>query len=338
MISSAMKAIIAALAVLSAPVLADLGKPVLFKDGLGPHVNTKLMAHMPSTKSTHKEWAHGTIPESCAKQGKNANPPLKPSDFHIFDVHYTDCAEAWIMCRHKDAQLSINQLIDYFGRLPVHERQSVSYVMGVPGGGSAYEIGGMVVFQGNTASISVFQHEVGHAVDAYNNADGTSSSKPIFAEALKKDSCVPDAYANTNKVEDWTQVSVLLMYDKVVPGGLNTIGANWACLGAQLVAVANRQGAAMNLGGKCTKRLPYGKVISMGGATARGESAVDIPVMTLVPGHPLVVEVDTNRGGEVTHFTDLTFNETEDALAAERQAAWNAETAKSTGRRVGRNF
>lgn len=70
--------------------------------------------------------------------------------------------------------------------------------MGFPGGGSAYEIGGMVVFQGNTASISVFQHEVGHAVDAYNNADGTSSSKPIFAEALKKDKCVPDAYANTS--------------------------------------------------------------------------------------------------------------------------------------------
>ncbi|KFY97590.1 hypothetical protein V500_02006 [Pseudogymnoascus sp. VKM F-4518 (FW-2643)] len=245
MLPYAMKAAIAALTLLSAPVIADLGKPVLFKDGLGPHVNTKLMANMPSTKSTHKEWAHGTIPESCAAQGKNANPPLKTADFHIFDVRYTDCDEPWIMCRHKDAPLSINQLIDYFGRLPVHERQSVSYVMGFPGGGSAYEIGGMVVFQGNTASISVFQHEVGHAVDAYNNADGTSSSKPIFAKALKKDKCVPDAYANTNKVEDWTQVSVLLMYDKVVPGGLNTIGANWACLGAQLVAVANRQGVVV---------------------------------------------------------------------------------------------
>ena len=93
---------------------------------------------------------------------------------------------------------SQSQLIDYFGRLPVHERQSVSYVMAVPGGGSAYEIGGMVVFQGATASVSVFQHEVGHAVDAYNNADGSSSSTKEFLDAIDGDTCVPDDYANSS--------------------------------------------------------------------------------------------------------------------------------------------
>lgn len=70
--------------------------------------------------------------------------------------------------------------------------------MAVPGGGSAYEIGGMVVFQGATASVSVFQHEVGHAVDAYNNADGSSSSTKEFLDAIDGDTCVPDDYANSS--------------------------------------------------------------------------------------------------------------------------------------------
>jgi hypothetical protein len=69
--------------------------------------------------------------------------------------------------------------------------------MAVPGGGSAYETGGMVVFQG-TSSISVFQHEVGHAVDAYSNTDGQSSNTQEFLDAIDNDTCVPDSYANSS--------------------------------------------------------------------------------------------------------------------------------------------
>jgi hypothetical protein len=111
MFSPAMKAAIAAFALFGAPAMAGLGKPVLFKDGLGPHVNDKMMANMPSTKSTYKQWAAGTIPETCANEGKNANPSLNPADFQIFDVTYTDCSEAWIMCRHKSAQLTLVYLL-----------------------------------------------------------------------------------------------------------------------------------------------------------------------------------------------------------------------------------
>ncbi|KFY69102.1 hypothetical protein V496_00481 [Pseudogymnoascus sp. VKM F-4515 (FW-2607)] len=35
-----------------------------------------------------------------------------------------------------------------------------------------------------------------------NNTDGTPNTTPQLTEAIKKDSCVPDAYANINKVED----------------------------------------------------------------------------------------------------------------------------------------
>jgi hypothetical protein len=58
-------------------------------------------------------------------------------------------------------------MIDLFGRLPIHEREWIQHVITVPGGGSAYESSAVVVFQGAVGTPSVFQHEVGHAVDAY---------------------------------------------------------------------------------------------------------------------------------------------------------------------------
>lgn len=115
------------------------------------------------------------------------------------------------------------------------------------------------------------------------------------------------------------------MYNTVVPGGLDKIGADYSCLSKQLAVVAARQQAAMELGGTCTWRQAYGEVISMGPASGNNKRAIGPkPVMNLVPGHPLAVEKDINRGGEVTVYGNISSNEAEDALAAEKQAAWNA--------------
>src|SRR5258707_86121 len=115
------------------------------------------------------------------------------------------------------------------------------------------------------------------------------------------------------------------MYNTVVPGGLDGIGADYSCLSKQLSVVASRQQSAMELGGKCEWRQPYGDVISMGPASGNNKRSVSPkPVMSLVPGHPLVVEVDTNRKSGVTSHPNIVPDEIEDALAAKRQAAWNA--------------
>lgn len=120
-------------------------------------------------------------------------------------------------------------------------------------------------------------------------------------------------------------MGVLLMYNTVVPGGLNGIGANWDCLANQIFVVAARQQLAMQLGGTCDWRQSYGDVISMGPASGNNKRSLGPkPVMTLVEGHPLVKIVDTNRKSAVHTYTDIVLNATEDALAAERQKAWNA--------------
>jgi hypothetical protein len=81
-----------------------------------------------------------------------------------------------------------------FGSLPVHERQWTRHVIAVPGGGSAYAYNGDVVFEGNTNTISVFQHEVGHLVDFYKNSSGASSSSSVFTTAVAADTCVPGTH------------------------------------------------------------------------------------------------------------------------------------------------
>ncbi|KFY21781.1 hypothetical protein V493_07131 [Pseudogymnoascus sp. VKM F-4281 (FW-2241)] len=336
MFSSIMKAAVAATALFGSPALADLGRPTLFSDGLSSHVNKEFLQYMPSTPSINSSWPWGWIPKRCADEAKRHKVQFNSSDFEVFNVQYEDCEEAWIFCRHTKAQLSQSQLIDYFGRLPVHERQSVSHVMAVPGRGSAYEAGGVVVFQGKTASLSIFQHEVGHAVDAYNNPDGSSSSTQEYLDAIDGDTCVPDDYANSSNVEAYTQVGVLLMYNTVVPGGLDNIGADYTCLSKQLAVVAARQQAAMQLGGTCSWRHPYGKVVSMDPESGNNKRAVGPkPVMNLVAGHPLAVEKDINRGGEVTYYGNVSSDEAEDALAVEKQASWNA---KARHRAVRRNI
>ncbi len=88
-------------------------------------------------------------------------------------------------------------MIDIFGRLPVHERQYIRHVVAIPGLNSAYMSNGNVVFKGSVGAPSVFQHEVGHAVDFYKNGFQTSD-RWEFWDALRQDTCVPDNYANTS--------------------------------------------------------------------------------------------------------------------------------------------
>lgn len=51
-------------------------------------------------------------------------------DMEVFNVKYTDCGDVWIMCRHKDTQITREDMIDTFGRMPVQARQYVRHVVG----------------------------------------------------------------------------------------------------------------------------------------------------------------------------------------------------------------
>lgn len=114
MFSSVMKAAVAATALFGSPALAaKLGKPTLFSDGLSPHVNKEFMQYMPSTPSTNGAWSWGWIPKRCADEANRPDVPFSWYDFEVFNVQYEDCEEAWIFCRHTEAELSSVHLIPW---------------------------------------------------------------------------------------------------------------------------------------------------------------------------------------------------------------------------------
>ncbi|KFY40588.1 hypothetical protein V494_03439 [Pseudogymnoascus sp. VKM F-4513 (FW-928)] len=311
MASSLMKAAAAAV-LFSSPALAGLGKPTLFSDGLSPHVDSVFWEHLTPTQSTYDRWDWGWIPETCLNHANDNN--VSPYDMEIYNVHYTDCGSAFVFCRHNAANLGIVDMIDLFGRLPIHERQYITNVIAVPGGGSAYETSAIVVFQGPVGTPSVFQHEVGHAVDSYHNDVG-SSETDLFKNAINADSCVPDDYANSSNAEDYTQNSVLALYEIVNPGGLDPIG-NWRCLENQKNAVSQLQGDAMIPGGQCTFRWADAAIVSMGPATGNGKRAVGAkPTPGLVAGAPGVKEIPFEHKSKVTQYKNLHFNEAQSANA-----------------------
>lgn len=235
------------------------------------------------------------------------------------------CSVSWTFCRHHNASLSQIDMIDLFGRLPVHERQWVRHVIAVPGGGSAYMSSADVVFQGPVGTPSVFQHEVGHAVDFYKNSV-RSSGTSTFLNAINADTCVPDAYSNSNEIEDYTQVGVLAMYEIVNPGGLDPIGANWRCLLNQKIALDGFQRSDMIPGGTCARRWANDVVVKMGPAVPGRKR--DAPVSST---DGLDLPVPHKAESPVTVFRNLRFNETERAKAKARQEAWQkaAEAAEA---------
>ncbi|KAH7106114.1 hypothetical protein BKA62DRAFT_688889 [Auriculariales sp. MPI-PUGE-AT-0066] len=311
----------ALVASLAAPADAALGKPVLFTDGLSPHVDWSFWANLNPTQSTWDQWSWGWIPQSCADNAHSNN--VQPFDMEVFNVHYTDCSTAWVFCRHHNASLSQIDMIDLFGRLPVHERQWIRHVIAVPGGGSAYMSTADVVFQGPVGTPSVFQHEVGHAVDFYKNSV-RSSGTSTYLNAISQDSCVPDDYSNTNEIEDYTQVGVLALFEIVTPGGLDvaTGGPGWRCLVNQKNALDSFQRSDMNPGGTCARRWADSTIIQM---TARHKKALDGPIPQ-PEGLPIPAEYKTHEH----EFKNLVFNATEKAKAVQRAIKWQ----KAAGKKV----
>ena len=90
-------------------------------------METTLRENLHPMHSNWDYWGQGWIPKLC-KDFATSNR-LSPYDFTVFNVHYDDCSEAWTFCRHKDAQGSEMDMIDLFGRLPVHMRSYIRYVM-----------------------------------------------------------------------------------------------------------------------------------------------------------------------------------------------------------------
>ncbi|KAI5461905.1 hypothetical protein BGZ63DRAFT_423228 [Mariannaea sp. PMI_226] len=328
----------------------SLNKPVLFKDGLSPHVDNVFFQHLSPTHSTWDKWGWGWIPQAC--QAITQSKGLSPYDIEVYDVHYDDCDSAFIICRHNRAQMSVIQMIDAFGRMPIHDRQWTQHILALPASSCSAGTGGAVTtFYGPCYIPSVFVHEFTHTLDAFandktgadNNIHVYSTTSP-YRQAIAKDSCVPDSYANTSPQEDYAQVSVLALYEKVNPGGLDPIGP-WRCLVNSKNNLDSIIGSELTPGGTCNRRWADSLIVCMGPAAGciskrsdlsrvAGKTRGPKPKPANKKGDKLVSDITPKLADAVSakvhSWGNLVSNQTASVEATRRINAWNSAVGKQT--------
>ncbi|KAI9770837.1 MAG: hypothetical protein M1839_003032 [Geoglossum umbratile] len=280
MISTRLSPIAVAAAVLTllhSPVLADLGKPVINPPIEFSKIDQGLLTYLKPAPSTVDVWGPGWIPQDCKTNTESSG--FKAIDIEVFNVHYADCCDPWIMCRHKESPMSKTDLIDLFGRLPVRMRSYLRHLIALPGVKSASSSGDNTVFFGPANVISIFAHEVGHSLDSHAyppNVTPFHESTP-WLDAFKKDSSISDPYAGTSQAENVAQETVISLFDKVVPGGIKTIEPNWQAISNQYTTLQTYIGNTIIPGGVCTNRLENSPPVPMAPAV-RGRVRVRLPI------------------------------------------------------------
>ncbi|KAF2177791.1 hypothetical protein K469DRAFT_719460 [Zopfia rhizophila CBS 207.26] len=224
----------------------------------------------PFAASTVTKWQSGSYPTFCydtARAQKGNNDPRQNcaiNNLEVFNVAYADCADKpWTICRCTDAQLSVDQMVNAFGRVPPGVRSHVVHVFVVDGSrpdGSIGKSGGSnndrFVIRGPIDD-AAFAHESFHSVDK-----GFSSSSK-FTDAYNADTCVPDDYANASPAEDFAQLGVWLDYDTNGIPIANYLNKDTGCMANQLRVVKEYAGGHINLDtSKCFNRRPNDENVS----------------------------------------------------------------------------
>ncbi|KAK0488313.1 hypothetical protein EDD18DRAFT_1466288 [Armillaria luteobubalina] len=176
-----------------------------------------------------------SIPSSCTKYAGTGKECA--ASMAAVNVTFADCGSPYTICRCSSANITLDDATDALARVPVGLRRHVGTVMVMPGGSAhayTYTNNGEIHFFG-VCSQRTWIHESTHAASGalgINAASGNGS----WAEAVSKDTCVPDNYAKTNLAEDLAQMSVVKVYsllnNDTLPTGFTTdcMSNQWAFL------------------------------------------------------------------------------------------------------------
>lgn len=226
------------------------------------------------TASTRTAFTSGQIPSDCKKIAQREG--FAPADIQTWNVKYSDCSVVWQMCYHKNSNGALSDLINTFGRLPVHSRQFVRHVISLPASaGHAYNDGGNIALFGDTISnVNVHIHETAHSLDLLGafSPDKPLSGSTKWTNEYNQDSAVPDPYAQTNQVENVAQNTVVTTYERNVPGGFFGLNPNANKIFHQYATVDTEQRetdprSLLVVGGSCTGRLANSSPVPVAGAT-----------------------------------------------------------------------
>lgn len=146
----------------------------------------------------------------------------------VQNVEYPD--QIMLLCICPNAVMTADYMIDMMSKVPSIIRRNVLAMVSATQGtcGGAASSGDVINFCDQNMAVSVFIHEAAHSFDK-----GKSGSDE-WHNAVAQDSCVPDAYANSNYAEDFAQVAVV--WSSLIG---KTPGAEYACMDDQLQLMNN---------------------------------------------------------------------------------------------------
>ncbi|KAL8752532.1 MAG: hypothetical protein Q9199_005677 [Rusavskia elegans] len=275
-----------------------LTKPALQPDL--ENLQSGFINNLKPVASTRTAYQAGYIPTDCKRIAQNEGH--NPADIQSWNVKYSDCSAVWVFCYHKNSNGPLNDLIDRFGRLPVHTRQFSRHVMSLPSAnGYAYNSGGNLVFFGTTLSnLNVHIHEAAHSLDLLGAfyPDKPLSGSTKWTNEYNLDSAVPDPYAQTNQVENVAQNTVVTTYERNVPGGFFGLNPNANRIFHQYATVDTEQRNAappslLVVGGTCTGRLQDSAPVLVS-SSARVAAAAPMEAMAVPAGLATIGAKDFN--------------------------------------------
>ncbi|KAJ7765940.1 hypothetical protein DFH07DRAFT_737496 [Mycena maculata] len=171
------------------------------------------------------------LPSACAGYEGPGNECT--ANMTAASVTFEDCGTPFTVCRCTDANMTMATVVDRLGRVPVGLRRFVGAVMILGGETQAYtnlSTGDIHMF--GVTEMDTWVHEATHAFDfAVPTAPHSNSTR--WTTATSQDSCAPDDYSLTNRVEDFAQMSVMKVYMLLHNGNLPP-GFQSGCMSNQL--------------------------------------------------------------------------------------------------------
>lgn len=190
-----------------------------------------LIAALPSRTVKVTTWdgdRKNKIPKGCADIVRAQK--LSTWDITVVDVQYSDSDLVYSLCHHKNAPMSLDKLIDWYGKAPGFLRTNARHVMAIPGKGASGIASDNNVAYFSDIGMQGFIHELGHQLDtwcAFPRKKYTNSQchdTPIWRDAFNTDTAAVNDYSNTNHAENFAELTVHAMYQWHVKGGLDRLG------------------------------------------------------------------------------------------------------------------
>lgn len=177
--------------------------------------NFDLQSALPPASNTLSQLA--VLPTNCAEYLDPGNSSAEcASTMTATAVTYEDCGDPFTVCRCADANMTMDTIVDRLGRVPVGLRRFVATVVILGGETQAYtnlSTGDVHLF--GDCAMDTWIHEVrrrsyplgvslltgSQATHSFDSASRLLSSSLGWGQAIGNDSCAPDQYSLTNRVE-----------------------------------------------------------------------------------------------------------------------------------------